>query len=442
MDVIGADVLSVDFSEPKYIRLNVKQGDNGIRHFLFKCTNHGLPVLIDQNTIYAVLKLKKPDGTYVIKKCDILQDGLIDLIVDETITIIAGACQAELTLFEKKEIQDKTRIDEEKPTNTISTMNIIVNVFPSSIDGAELESKDEFSALNDLVSKMLKDYRFITDECSGIIRSVKTINGNTPDENGEYTLQEDDFGIVINLFNAALEKTNENVANRLPLSGGTMSGTIDMGGNSITNLLDPKSNNDAASKKYVDDSISKCAEVFLPTAGGTMAGDINMGNHSITGLTSPGSDSAAVNKQYMVEYITEVLKSYLQKSGESMTGPIDMGGNSIGNLGIPEKDTDAATKAYVDGRHKTFTAMLTNQWTGSGPYTQSVSISGILASDMPHVTPNYRSTSSDTDEIVRTKIDQWASISYAESFDGGIKFVCMDDPSFDYNLEIKIEVIR
>lgn len=60
MDVIGADVLSVDFSEPKYIRLNVKQGDNGIRHFLFKCTNHGLPVLIDQNTIYAVLKLKNP----------------------------------------------------------------------------------------------------------------------------------------------------------------------------------------------------------------------------------------------------------------------------------------------------------------------------------------------------------------------------------------------
>lgn len=164
-------------------------------------------------------------------------------------------------------------------------MNIIVNVFPSSIDGAELESKDEFSALNDLVSKMLKDYRFITDECSGIIRSVKTINGNTPDENGEYTLQEDDFDCYQS-FNAALEKTNENVANRLLLSGGTMSGTIDMGGNSITNLLDPKSNNDAASKKYVDDSISKCAEVFLPTAGGTMAGDINMGNHSITGLTS------------------------------------------------------------------------------------------------------------------------------------------------------------
>ena len=442
MSINNTEIISVDFSEPKYIKLNVKQGDNGFRHFVFNCTNKGTPVAIDSETMYAVLKLKRPDGAYVINECTILSNGNIDVEIKETITKNPGVCTAELVLFEKTEVADKNLPDEDSPANTISTMNIIINVFPSAVDNCELEVDNDFSAFNDLVSKMLREYRFIADECNGIIESIKTLNGHKPDENGEYTLQEDDFKIVIDLFNAALEKMNGDVSNRLPLSGGTMTGAINMGGNSVTNLADPKLNGDAASKKYVDSSVSKCTEVCLPLAGGTMTGNINMGSHSITGLSSPAGDSAAVNKQYMVEYIAEVLKSYLQKSGEAMTGSIDMGGNSIGNLGTPENDSDAATKAYVDGRHKTFTATLSKQWTGSGPYTQSVSISGILASDMPHITPNYRSASSDTDEIVRTRIDQWASISYAESFDGGIKFVCMDDPSFDYNLEIKIEVIR
>ena len=442
MNINNTEVITVDFSEPKYIKLNVKQGDSGVRHYAFRCTNKGTPVAIDSNTIYATLNLKRPDGTYVIKECTILSNGNIDLEIDGTMTKLPGICTSEIALFEKTEVTDKNTPDEEAPGNTIATMNIIINVFPSAIGDSELEASSDFSALNDLVSKMLRDYRFIADECSGIIRSVKTINGNMPDENGEYTLQKDDFRIVIDLFNAELEKTNENVTNRLPLSGGTMTGPIDMGGNSVTNLLDPKSNSDAASKKYVDNSVSKCTEVFLSITGGTMAGDINMSENKISGLSTPGNDDEAANKSYVDTCVLDAVKPYLQKSGGTMTGPIDMGGNSIGNLGVPENDSDAATKAYVDGRHKTFTTTLSKQWAGSGPYTQSMSISGILASDMPHITPNYRSANSDTDEIVRARIDQWASISYAESFDGGIKFVCMDAPSFDYDIEIKIEVIR
>lgn len=44
--------------------------------------------------------------------------------------------------------------------------------------------------------------------------------------------------------------------NALHVSGGTMSGAIDMGANSITNLSAPADNTDAATKKYVDDAIA------------------------------------------------------------------------------------------------------------------------------------------------------------------------------------------
>ena len=50
---------------------------------------------------------------------------------------------------------------------------------------------------------------------------------------------------------------------RLALSGGTMSGPIHMGGSRITNLLAPNSDDDAATKKYVDDKVEASSDPRL-----------------------------------------------------------------------------------------------------------------------------------------------------------------------------------
>lgn len=44
--------------------------------------------------------------------------------------------------------------------------------------------------------------------------------------------------------------------NALKTDGGSMTGDIDMGANSITNLATPTNDTDAATKKYVDDAIA------------------------------------------------------------------------------------------------------------------------------------------------------------------------------------------
>ena len=93
------------------------------------------------------------------------------------------------------------------------------------------------------------------------IGAVLSVNGKV----GVVTLTQDDVGdgsaykrthndltdALVTLINGALQK-----------SGGTMSGALAMGSNAITGLAAPTNNTDAATKKYVDDSVSGLGAVF------------------------------------------------------------------------------------------------------------------------------------------------------------------------------------
>ena len=180
--------------------------------------------------------------------------------------------------------------------------------------------------------------------------------------------------------------------NYLPKNGGTMSGALDMGNNLITNLKDPAADQNAATKKYVDDSIatiegdiSGIESTYLKLSGGTMSGDITMGTdakvvfgegHIVGGnntllfesfqsldadgakikmVRSPTQLMDAANKEYVDSQtalvkndIGEQLTEYLAKAGGIMSGSIDMGGKRIVNVGTPSINNDAATKGYVD----------------------------------------------------------------------------------------------
>lgn len=184
---------------------------------------------------------------------------------------------------------------------------------------------------------------------------------------------------------------------------------------------------------------------FLSTNGGTMAGDIDMDGRKITGLVDPVADGDAARKRYVDTEIstaagnaeTNAKNASLPKAGGTMTGDISMGGNAVKGLKAPSSGSDAATKDYVDGKRAAYTAVLSTSWTGSGPYTQTVAVAGILASDMPHIMPVY-------DAANATAIAQkeaWSCVSKAESAAGGIKFTCFEDKP-GAEIPIQIEVMR
>lgn len=131
---------------------------------------------------------------------------------------------------------------------------------------------------------------------------------------------------------------------------------VDCSGLQITNVGDPKSNLDAANKKYVDDAVSGAASpVGYLKADGTvpMTGNLSMGLHKITGLAEPTSDGDAATYQYVNDLLADenanTINNYLNLSGAvSMRGDLKMGTHKITGLLAPTADTDASTKKYVD----------------------------------------------------------------------------------------------
>ena len=125
---------------------------------------------------------------------------------------------------------------------------------------------------------------------------------------------------------------------------------IDVNGAKISMIADPVEGMDAANKEYVDNAVAgvKPTGDYLPLTGGTMSGDINMGvNNSVR-------FGAANYALYQNEGT-----GHLVLTGNSNTDIVEMNnistvqfGNetTIKNVKTPTNNGDAAPKSYVDAQ--------------------------------------------------------------------------------------------
>lgn len=95
-----------------------------------------------------------------------------------------------------------------------------------------------------------------------------------------------------------------------------------------------------------------------------------------------------------------------------------------------------SAKAYVDSKHKLVTATLTvADWSAEAPYTQTVSVEGIIADDAPHVSPVY----SDTLETALAEKESWTMVSRGKPEENAITFTCFEDkPTVDIPIQIEV----
>lgn len=194
-------------------------------------------------------------------------------------------------------------------------------------------------------------------------------------------------------------------------------------------------------KKHLNKIIETLNTIFSGDgnviAGGILIGDLDVNGNRLFGVGAPSDNKDAANKEYVDRAATTAAGSKLPFTGGSMKGPIHMSGKAIDGLPQPVNGADAATKSYVDGKRFTRSVSLGLGWTGSGPYSQSVVVSGIVESDTPHVTLIY---SGDKSTDLKRK-EAWDCVSGGTAVNGGLRFTCLENKPATA-IPLQVEVIR
>ena len=131
----------------------------------------------------------------------------------------------------------------------------------------------------------------------------------------------------------------------------TATGSINMTGNTLTNVSNPVNAQDIVTKHYVD---------------GT--GNLDMsGNRVMNVPFSPTDTGDAVNASYVIQGDLDVeQKTILRNGTQAMTGNLDMDDYCINNLTSPVNDQDAVTKAYADAVAKAYSEVVQRRWYHDG----------------------------------------------------------------------------
>ena len=125
---------------------------------------------------------------------------------------------------------------------------------------------------------------------------------------------------------------------------------IDVDGAKISMVADPVDVMDATNKKYVDDAVANVKPTgdYLRLTGGTMSGDINMGvNNSVRF----GSANYALYQHEGTGHLVLTGNSNTDIVEMNNIGTVQFGNETtIQNIKTPTKNQDAVPKSYVDGQ--------------------------------------------------------------------------------------------
>lgn len=125
---------------------------------------------------------------------------------------------------------------------------------------------------------------------------------------------------------------------------------IDVDGAKISMVANPAEAMDAANKEYVDNAVAgvKPTGDYLPLTGGTMSGDINMGvNNSVRF----GAANYALYQNEGTGHLVLTGNSNTDIVEMNNIGTVQFGNETtIQNVKTPKNNGDAAPKSYVDGQ--------------------------------------------------------------------------------------------
>lgn len=312
-------------------------------------------------------------------------------------------------------------------SDTVATFSWRVDVQRSPMDGVDTTSQDYYN------------YQTLAQINSGIAAAqaaadaaVKTVNGQSPDSNGNVNVTPGSSGVssvngkigpvVIPISGAAtcttaastqVKVATETSSGFQPVLGGilavdfsaanTASNPVLQFGGYTAPIRDRAGAAVPASAIGAGIHLFQCGPIEdgywtlldqqvstssgLPTTGGTMSGDINMGGNDITNAGKLSANVVAVGGT------SGDIGGYLESGSDAADGSamICLYSNAadqpviLRGIATPQADTDAATKEYVDGHSGTDGGYYQPSVDGAGNLSWTASKSGMPAVDSANI---------------------------------------------------------
>lgn len=262
----------------------------------------------------------------------------LDAVNKQTLDSEVSSINASLTQVNEKITSLTSRVDTAE--NNIKTNTSNITSLTSRVDKTETD----ITSLTSRVTTNESNISSINTEISNIKQDITTVEGDYVKKAGDTMTG----NLTMGLNQIIMDTGHIAAGNNTLLFEGYPE--IDVDGAKISMVADPVDVMDATNKKYVDDAVANVKPTgdYLPLSGGTMSGDINMGvNNSVR-------FGAANYALYQNEGT-----GHLVLTGNSNTDIVEM--NNIGTLQFGNKTTiqnvktptdngDAAPKSYVDGQ--------------------------------------------------------------------------------------------
>lgn len=107
------------------------------------------------------------------------------------------------------------------------------------------------------------------------------------------------------------------------------------------------------------------------------------------------------------------------------------------NFDFVQEQIDSIKENNVNVIYKA--TLLKDEWSTKAPYTQKVTVTGMNATDVPHVTPDYSLVGGlDAKKVVQ---ETWSNLSYIESGMNSITFYALEMPTI-VDIPLFISVVR
>ena len=262
----------------------------------------------------------------------------LDAVNKQTLDSEVSSINASLTQVNEKITSLTSRVNTAE--NNIKTNTSNITSLTSRVDKTETD----ITSLTSRVTTNETSINNINTEITNIKQDITTVEGDYVKKAGDTMTG----NLTMGLNQIVMDTGHIAAGNNTLLFEGYPE--IDVDGAKLSMVADPVEATDAANKEYVDNAVAgvKPTGDYLPLTGGTMSGDINMGvNNSVRF----GTANYALYQNEGTGHLVLTGNSNTDIVEMNNIGTLQFGNKTtIQNVKTPTNNGDAAPKSYVDGQ--------------------------------------------------------------------------------------------